>query len=105
MLVSNRFNSSKVRGGILLGNSGSIFSRRSIGFGLPPVRVSVNHRLGIVVKPMTGLAVGTDILGLLAQISATQRCAPGILEGMQADRTQRDEGYGIQIARVATAHS
>ena len=64
----------------------------------------MNHGLGIVVKPIAGLAVGADILGPLAQIGAVQSCSLGILKGMQADRTQRDERYGIQIARVTTAH-
>ena len=64
----------------------------------------MSRRLCVVVKPIAGLAVGTDILGPLAQVGAAQRHSLCIPKGMQADWAQCDEGYGIQLARVATAH-
>ena len=61
----------------------------------------MSRGLNVVVEPIAGLAVSTSILAALAQVCAAQCRALGILEGMQADRAQRNQGCGIEVARVA----
>ena len=61
-------------------------------------------RLDIVVETIAGLAVSTDIFDLLMNVRPTQKCFLGVLERVQANRAQGDEGCSIDIACVTTAH-
>ena len=89
----------------MLANSGSMVRCRDIGSYLSAGGIPVSRsRLDVVVETIAGLAVSTDILGLLANIRPTQKCFLGILKRMQANRAQGDERCSVGIACITTAH-
>ena len=89
----------------MLANSGSMVRCRDIGSYLSSGAIPVSRsRLDVVVETIAGLAVSTDIFDLLVNVRPTQKCFLSVLECVQANRAQGDEGCSIDIACVTTAH-
>ena len=89
----------------MLANSGSMVRCRDIGSYLSAGGIPVSRsRLDVVVETIAGLAVSTDIFDLLVNVRPTQKCFLGVLERVQANRAQGDEGCSVGIACITTAH-
>src|SRR5699024_6837443 len=105
MFSSSCFSSSSRSGGILPSNSGSMVRCGDIGSYLSMGGVSVSRsRLDVIVETIAGLAVSTDIFGLLVNVCPAQECFPGVLKRVQTDLTQGHKRCRIDFVYIVTAH-